>query len=312
MLVRIVKKWDFPDLLRQTPGGLGVWGDLHFTLEPVDRCDYLIVLNQLVEDIQVECPPRNVWALFQEPYEPDYLSWMRDGHRQFPRVYTHHPPTGHDRYRRSHPMVPWHVDRNYDQLTEEMPHSKHDRVSWVTSSIQTLKGHKLRYAFLEHLQSQNWSLLDLFGKQICPVPDKWTALAPYKYSIAIENFSGPDYWTEKVADCWLAGALPFYFGCSNLEKYFPAEAFIRVDIRRPEVAFRTIRQALENNEYENRSSAIREARQLVLKREQFFPKIAKEILTSGNSGESHCLIQLRKYRMGMVRKILRRVSTRRS
>lgn len=306
MLVRIEKKWDFPDLLRQTPGGLGVWGDLHFTLEPVEKCDYLIVLNQLHEDIQVECPPQNVWALFQEPYEPDFLSWMRDGHGQFARVYTHRPPSRHARYRGSHPMVPWHVGRNYDQLMKDVLHVKLDRVSWVTSSLQILPGHKLRYSFLEYLQDQNWELLDLFGKEICPVEDKWTVLAPYHYSIAVENSSGPDYWTEKVADCWLAGTLPFYYGCTNLEKYFPADSFIRIDINQPEAAYRSIRQALETNEYQKRVGSIEKARQLVLNQQQFFPKISREIMANGNSRGAHRLLQLRKFRVGTFRQVLRR------
>jgi hypothetical protein len=46
-LVRIVKSWTSPALLRQTPGGSGRWGDCQFTLDPVERCDYLIGLNHI-------------------------------------------------------------------------------------------------------------------------------------------------------------------------------------------------------------------------------------------------------------------------
>jgi hypothetical protein len=66
-LVRIVKNWDWPDIMRQTPGSDGVWDGVRFTLEPVAECDYLIVLNRPAQDITVRCPPQHVWAVVQEP-----------------------------------------------------------------------------------------------------------------------------------------------------------------------------------------------------------------------------------------------------
>ena len=59
MLVSVVKNWTYPDLLRQTPGGNGVWNNIRFTLEPVDKCDALLVLNRLREDLTICCPPEN-------------------------------------------------------------------------------------------------------------------------------------------------------------------------------------------------------------------------------------------------------------
>src|SRR5687768_17715451 len=56
----------------------------------------------------------------------------------------------------------------------------------------------------------------------------------YRYSLAIENFSGPYYWTEKVIDCYLSWTMPLYFGCTNLADYFPAESFVQIDIHRSE------------------------------------------------------------------------------
>ena len=68
-LVRIVKDWDYPDLLRQTPGGSGVWGNIQFTLDPADECDYLLMLNnRLQAPVTTRCPRENIWAIMQEPY----------------------------------------------------------------------------------------------------------------------------------------------------------------------------------------------------------------------------------------------------
>lgn len=279
MLIRIVKNWTYPDLLRQTPGVNGVWEDIHFTMDPVEECDALLVLNELREDITVSCPSENVWAIFQEPYYPYFFPWMREGHRQFARVYTHHPPNGDLRYRSLHPLVPWHVGKSYSELDEfdVSLGDKNDRIVWVTSSSRELPGHLKRYAFYQFLLKSAWPDVDIWGRGIRPIEDKWDVLAHARYTIAVENYWGEHYWTEKIADCWLAYTLPFYYGCPNLEKYFPADSFIRIDLADFDNAVRTIRHIVDSGEYEKRLPAICEARSLVLNRHQFFPFMADEL-----------------------------------
>ena len=117
-LVRIVKDWDWPDLLRQTPGGKGIWDGIRFTLGDVMECDYLVMLNNRMKtETRAACPPEHVWALMQEPYEKGFSDWMVEGHDCFARVLTHHIPSSDPKYIASHPAIPWHVNRTFDQLT---------------------------------------------------------------------------------------------------------------------------------------------------------------------------------------------------
>jgi hypothetical protein len=44
--------------------------------------------------------------------------------------------------------------------------------------------------FLRKIQKNNLEF-DLYGRGFCSIEDKWDGLAPYRYSLAIENFSGP-------------------------------------------------------------------------------------------------------------------------
>ena len=44
-LVRIIKNWDWPDLMRQTQGKQGIWDDIQFTVDPVEECDFVVMLN---------------------------------------------------------------------------------------------------------------------------------------------------------------------------------------------------------------------------------------------------------------------------
>ncbi|WP_342750680.1 hypothetical protein OH491_21565 [Termitidicoccus mucosus] len=86
-LVRIVKSWTWPDLLRQTPAGDGIWDECRFTLDPVERCDFLVALNHIPADLAVTVPPSRVWLFMQEPPERDYR-WAERGFHHFSRIHT--------------------------------------------------------------------------------------------------------------------------------------------------------------------------------------------------------------------------------
>jgi hypothetical protein len=60
-------------------------------------------------------------------------------------------------------------------------------------------------------------------------------VSSYKYSFAIENFHNEYYWSEKIADCFLAWTMPIYYGCEYINNFFPLEAMIRIDINDPDV-----------------------------------------------------------------------------
>ena len=287
-LVRIVKSWTKPDLLRQTPGGTGTWGDIRFTLDPVERCDYLIALNHLPEDLSIEVPPANVWCFIQEPPVPSYR-WLRRGFSSFARVYTPDAALAGSRYIHRHGSLPWHVDRSYDQLHTAPFPEKTKGLSWITSDARNKPGHTLRMDFLDRLRAG--VSFDLFGRGFQPIDDKWDGLAPYRYAIAFENHSGPDYWTEKIADCFLAGAMPFYYGATNIADYFPRESYIPIDPRDPATP-RRIAEIVASDLAEKNRDAIAEARRRVLEEHQFFPRVAALISESRRQSPEPALRRL--------------------
>lgn len=309
MLVRVIKNWSDPDLMRQTPGASGDWEGIHFTCDPVGECDAVIVLNRSPNAFAVRCPPENVWALMQEPYIPGVFGWMVKGHDQYAHVFTHHPvdKTG-DKYIRCHPAVPWHVNKSYDELKELTLPDKQKSISWITSNLMSFPGHKVRMDFLAFLQSSDLSI-DLYGRGINYIDDKWDGLAPYRYSLAIENSSGPNYWTEKIGDCFLSWTVPIYYGCTNLENYFPPGSFIRIDINQPEAALKIVASTLASDNWETRLPALAEARRLILDRYQFFPHMQNLIECHYKNFQKKRLI-LQPYRESHVflKKIHRRLS----
>ena len=50
-----------------------------------------------------------------------------------------------------------------------------------------IPGHIKRRSFLQFIQNNASIDIDLFGRAVRAIEDKWDGLAPYKYSLAIEN-----------------------------------------------------------------------------------------------------------------------------
>jgi hypothetical protein len=48
------------------------------------------------------------------------------------------------------------------------------------------------------------------------------------YSVAIENSSIPNYFTEKLIDCLITKTIPIYWGCPNIDEYFDTSYWINV------------------------------------------------------------------------------------
>src|SRR5271156_1131279 len=264
-LVRIAADYDCSRLLRQTRNSKGFWDGVRFTTDDVAECDYLVLLNnRRAEPLQVLCPRGHVWCLIQEPYAPGSNDWMTEGHEPFARVFTHHVPRADPKYVRSHPAVPWWVELSYDELAASRIPVKTRGVSFIASTKKWLAGHLKRNALREFLMREAPEKVDIFGSGVCYIEDKWEGLAPYRYSIAIENSNSPDYWTEKIADCFLSWTIPLYDGCTNIERYFPAGSLIRIDADDQVATLARINELLRHDEWERRLPALQEARRRVL------------------------------------------------
>jgi len=261
------------NILRQTPAEKGVWDNITFTETPIEECDYVILLNRALVDTSVNCPPEHVWAIIQEP--PNEVSgWLHYGDPSYARVYTNNEFLQGKHYVVSQPAIPWYVNRNYDYLVQCCPSEKRRDLSWITSNLTVIRGHRKRMKFLHALQDQ--IRFDLFGYGFNPIEDKWDGLAPYRYSLAVENSVNNYYWSEKISDCFLAWTMPIYYGCKRILDYFPEEAMVHIDIDDPD-CIEQVREAVESSRWKKNQEAIAFARQLVLERYQLFPFIAGEI-----------------------------------
>ena len=63
-------------------------------------------------------------------------------------------------------------------------------------------------------------------ENLIPNTTKWDGLENYSYSIAIENESLKNYFSEKFTDCILARTIPIYYGCPNISDFFQINVII--------------------------------------------------------------------------------------
>ncbi len=306
--VTIVKDWKRPDLRRQTPNGEGVWDNIHFSIDAGETCDALVVLNNcLPQSFSTTVDGKNVWALMQEPYVKGVTDWMAEKHDAFDKVFSHYLPQQNDRYIRSHPAIPWHVNLTYDELVSMPTINKSKPISWIVGNVKDLPGHIKRWRFLRLLQREQPFEIDLFGKAVRFIEYKNEGLLPYRYSLAVENAFTPDYWTEKIADCLLTWTVPIYYGCPNLEDYFPAEAFIRIDIDNPAHAVAHIRAVLADDDWDARLPALAEARDLILHKYQLFPHLRAMIKKYADADNHRRRITIPAYRRSSRAYLYRRL-----
>jgi hypothetical protein len=272
MRVRVLKSWNDLDFLRQTPGGRGAWRGIQFVLDEPGPVDYVVIHNRLDTPQIVTCAPENVWLMVGEPPN-EYLKALHSAPPWIARIYTNDATLNSPQHRLSYPGLPWHVEKDYDYLVSCPVPEKTKPLSWITSSQTWTAGHRARMETVNKLQSM--PELDLFGRGFTPLTDKWDGLAPYRYSIAYENFSNSHYWTEKVMDCFLAWTMPIYYGCTQLEKFFPAESFVQLDPQADSLEEK-VREVIQSNLREKNLEAIVEARRRVLHDYNFFEFIARE------------------------------------
>jgi hypothetical protein len=178
------------------------------------------------------------------------------------------------------------LTKDYDELKKARNYRKDKLISVIFSKKSRTEGHRKRLEFVRGLTDHLGDRLDVFGRGIDEIEDKWDGIASYKYHLAIENSSIPDYWTEKLADALLAGAHPFYYGCPNIHDYFPTDSLTLVDVDDLEGSIAIIERGIRENRYEASIDAIAEAKELVLDQYNLFPMLTTHCSSKDTSRRS--------------------------
>ena len=272
IVVRITSQRGGPDqnlLASQMPGGTLDQGDIRFTTED-EPADVVVVRNYLKYDTGFNVKRGYMWSWHNEPINRKPFA------KGFDRIFTHEDSSD-PRAVPAPPILDWWVEKSWDELACLQPPEKTRGVSVIASNKSMIPGHRRRQEFVRLIED-SLPEVDVFGEgRNRSLGDKWEGLSPYKYSVAVENTSKADYWTEKISDCFLSFTVPIYFGATNIGNYFPKESFIWLPLDDPPRALNVLQAALRDDSWTSRLPAVKEARRLVLDDYSLFGQLSRRI-----------------------------------
>jgi hypothetical protein len=97
--------------------------------------------------------------------------------------------------------------------------------SLIASSKRKYLGHALRHDVVDWIQRSELDV-DIMGRGYKPFEMKNDGLAPYRYSVVIENVREKNYFSEKLVDALLCKTVPIYWGCPNIGDFFDTRAMV--------------------------------------------------------------------------------------
>lgn len=102
---------------------------------------------------------------------------------------------------------------------------KTNNISVVASNKQSSYYHKLRIELAN--KALKSGKVDGYGA-FCGnyIEKKAEALAPYRFSLVVENDVKPYYFTEKILDCFASMTIPIYVGASKIAEFFDEAGII--------------------------------------------------------------------------------------
>ncbi len=98
-------------------------------------------------------------------------------------------------------------------------------LSLIASKKRRLRGHRLRHRIVRWMRARGIDA-DVMGGGYRPFDDKAEGLAPYRYSVVIENSRQNGYFTEKLIDALLLKTVPIYWGAPDIGRFFDTAGII--------------------------------------------------------------------------------------
>lgn len=293
--IHIISSSNIP-LTRQIPSDWSEEYKLTFG-ECVENCDFLIVLDDVLKQIECNVCIDNVILFTGEP--PFVKMYPRSFLRQFGLIFTCQKNLINNNKisNKSFPALPWmtgcHLKINSHEWADGLMMTYNDflqfenvdrinKICLITSNKCLTKGHRDRVNFALKLKQEMPDLIDIYGNGFQSVEDKFDVQSQYKYSIVIENCSYDDYWTEKLSDTFLAGSYPIYYGAPNIFDYFSRDQLSFIDIKHYNTSVEIIRRIVELDLYTTSTNSLKDAKLLVLNKYNLLNRVL-EVVKGCNS-----------------------------
>jgi hypothetical protein len=255
------------------------WNNIEFVLD--SNPDYFVVINKPPDHIDPD--PSKTIIFRMEPYMEKNIGgmwgkWAVPDKNKYLKVCNHSTDYNNNE---------WHLSKTYNQLKTEVI-TKDSNLDGVLSTVLSgkyyMEGHMKRVDFVKFIEksisvhvfgSNRWDYIKYKGSLPSHIKDN--AMLPYKYVFNCENNSIKNYFTEKLIDGILSECLVFYSGCYNLREYIDERAFVYLELSNFEDDYKKIKEAMDNNLWEERIPYIRAAKKKLLDYLGFCPRLERII-----------------------------------
>ncbi|MBE7178327.1 MAG: hypothetical protein INR69_18145 [Mucilaginibacter polytrichastri] len=235
--------------------------------------DVWVVWGNLPRNMQVNC--RKTYYVTEEVH--DRRAYNQNFLAQFDEVISSRTDIVHPVITPTFELGTWHCGPSYDELGKLSSITKTEIISVVSSDLTDLPGHKKRYAFVNKLIGHFKDKLHVYGRGFNPIAEKWNALAPYKYSIAIENNAINGYFSEKLTECFLSHTMPVYAGAPDIDQYFDKDALCIINPDDFAGSVRAIEELLAEDPYDSVLPKIIRQKEQYLQRYHIFNALSLAI-----------------------------------
>jgi len=109
---------------------------------------------------------------------------------------------------------------NYGEI-----YSKTKLVSMIASNKRMCPEHIYRQEIIKKFSNK----CDHYGRGFKELINKEDGLKDYCFSITMENATYPNMVSEKLADCFMTGTIPIYYGIPNIGDFFNPEGIITLN-----------------------------------------------------------------------------------
>ena len=269
---------------KMTINNKGIWNNILST-NKISNADYVVALCNIPKNINFD--PNKIIILPREPkilYNPNF-----NINYGFTYDNIHHVVT-----------EPQFIKMNYDTLInlkyDESIKTKN--ISTITSMKQHTPNSIKRVKFIKKFSKKYPNIIDIYGtnwdKKITDYKGdlgcyhnsinrnttKYNGLKNYKYSLCIENSCENNYFSEKFTDCILSWTIPIYFGCPNIDKYFPKDSYYHIDIF-DENSYEKVIEIINKPITQKNIDALEKARDLILNKYNIWATI-EDIVNNDN------------------------------
>jgi hypothetical protein len=208
--------------------------EYQFTLD--NNFDYLVIING--PRYNINHPKDKTIGVIMEPYNSPTTKLYRPYLEQICKHIIWHYKVNSSQYIFYPGLLPFHMDYDTGNNLDYYLNNKFLKTklcSYVVSfnennSFET-SIYKQRVDFAKKILATDLDI-DIYGNSWEQsgikdsrlkghISNKRDGLLNYKYSIGIENCIEQGYFTEKLTDCILTNTIPIYYGCPDVNNYFP-------------------------------------------------------------------------------------------